>query len=358
NYVKGNYGEALAEVEKAIKFTPKKDKNWMSGNYISRAVINLELADTAAAVKDFETSLKLEPENEPAFSKYAELLYEMKDYDRSDEMFAKLIKLNPGNPYGYMGIGRNEKFRKNFDSAVEWFSKAIRLDENYSSGYSFRAEALLELGKVNEAIDDIVKALDIDADDKAFYLLTHLPSSEAQDIAKAKLKVMQTKQPANNYWPFALASLASSRNEYADAIPFYEKAYSLEAHPLFLKRIAKCLLETSNYDKALEYTDRYLEMEPADVSIFDMRAELFTYKGDVENALAERNKIIEAYPEEGFTYIERADLLMDLNRPTEAAEDYETAVALMPELSSLSYVHTKLGDAYRFSGKDAKARAS
>ncbi|MDE5874415.1 MAG: hypothetical protein K2H15_02110, partial [Muribaculaceae bacterium] len=76
NYINGNYGEALAEVEKAIKLTPKKDKHWMSGNYISRAVINLELSDTLAAVKDFETAIKLESENEPAFSKYAELLYE------------------------------------------------------------------------------------------------------------------------------------------------------------------------------------------------------------------------------------------------------------------------------------------
>ncbi len=357
-YAKGNYGEALNEVENAIKLTPKKDKNWMSGNYITRAVINLELADTLAAIKDFETSLKLESENEPALIKYAELLYEMHDYDYSDEQFSKLIKLNPGQPLGYLGKGRNESDRKNFDSAVEWFSKAIKLDPENSTGYSFRGEALLDLGKYAEGVDDIIKALDIDSDNKAFYHLTHLPSSEAQDMAKVKLKVMQTKQPSNNYWPFALASLASSRKEYADAIPFYEKAYSLDPHPLFLKRIAKCLLEISNYDKALEYTDRYLEMEPEDVSIFDIRAELFSNKGDIENALVERNKIIVAYPEGGFTYIERADLLMDLNKPAEAVEDYETAVALMPELTTLPYLHTKLGDAYRFSGKDAKARSS
>ncbi|MDE7109549.1 MAG: hypothetical protein K2O49_06255, partial [Muribaculaceae bacterium] len=254
NYVNGDYGVALDNAEKAIIYTPKKDKHWMSGNYITRAVINLELADTLAAVSDYETSLKIDPKNEAAINKYAELLYEMKDYVRSNEQFSNLIKLNPGNPYGYVGIGRNEKSRNNFESAVEWYSKAIKLDQQYSSGYSFRAEALLELGKANEAIDDIIKALDIDSNDKAFYHLTHLPSSEAQDIAKIKLKLMQTKQPTNNYWPFCLGSLASSREEFAEAIPFYEKALSIEAHPLFLKRIAKCLYETGNYEKALEFT--------------------------------------------------------------------------------------------------------
>ena len=64
-----------------------------------------------------------------------------------DADYRRMIELKPGDVTGYMGLGRNEMKRKNFAEAIKQFDYVTKLASDFSSGYSFRAEALLEQKK-------------------------------------------------------------------------------------------------------------------------------------------------------------------------------------------------------------------
>ena len=59
---------------------------------------------------------------------------------------------------GRMGLGRNSYARKDYVKAIEQYNRIIALNPDYSSGYSFRAEAYLAKG---EKSAPIISAIEI-----------------------------------------------------------------------------------------------------------------------------------------------------------------------------------------------------
>lgn len=96
------------------------------------------------------------------------MYYEQGKYDLADKDYLKMISLKEGDVMGYMGIGRNANAQKQYEDAIKQFDYVVKLEPNYSSAYSFRAESYIGLKKYNEAIDDVISALGIDRDRKAF----------------------------------------------------------------------------------------------------------------------------------------------------------------------------------------------
>ena len=119
----------------------------------------------------------------------------MKKYDLSDKDYKQCLKLNENSLMGMMGLGRNAQERGACTEANEYFNKVIKLyGSTYSSGYSFRAECYIKQGMFSAAADDIVNALYIDRDRKAFYWMLILADSSYMDI-NSRLKIQKNKEP-------------------------------------------------------------------------------------------------------------------------------------------------------------------
>ncbi len=155
-----------------LKHLPKKDKEWYSVALALRAKLYTVLQDTTKkAIADLAQAIKIEPTNPKYYNARAELNYELKNYALADADYQKMISLDQGNVMGYMGIGRNANAESRWDDAIDQFNHVIKLAPDYSLGYSFRADSYIGKNMWAEATDDIVKALDIDCDNKAFYLM-------------------------------------------------------------------------------------------------------------------------------------------------------------------------------------------
>lgn len=165
------YGRALTAVDLAIKHIPKKDKQYRAFAYIVRAEVYVGLGENEKALVDFTSAIKETPDAADVYEKRANLYYYMDKYDLADKDYQKIISIDPGSVMGYMGIGRNANAEKRYNDAIEQFNYVTRLASDYSSGYSFRAESYFGLQQYDKAIDDVIKALDIDGDNKAFHLM-------------------------------------------------------------------------------------------------------------------------------------------------------------------------------------------
>lgn len=355
-YQVGESGLALSAIQKALQLVPKNDKQWRSGDLTARGKIHLALNDTVSALEDYAQALRLNPMAREAIKDRANLYYEQGKYDLSDADWRRMIEIDPGDVMGHMGIGRNANAQKHWDDAIAQFDKAILMSPDYSNGYSFRAEAYLGKNNWNHATDDIVKALDIDGDDKAFYLMRNIPE-EAESQLKAKLKVQVAKQPNNRYWPYCLGTLLQEKNQYEEAIPYYQEAHKIEAHPLLPQKIAECYKKLSAYQKALEYINIADSMNPDDTDIIDLKADIYSALGQMEECLKERDKYISLAPESSYGYLSRGQDLMYIGKYSLAADDFSTALMLSPILEYLYFPNKERGDAYRLAGKPELAVA-
>lgn len=355
-YGNQEYGKALSSIDGALKNLPKKDMKWRSLGYVTRAEIYTAMEDTVRALNDLTQAIKIDPKNSKFYDTRAQIYYEQKNYTQSDADYRQMINLDAGDVVGYMGIGRNAQARKNWDEALDQFNYVIKLAPDYSSGYSFRAETYSELEKWNEATDDIVKALDIDGDQKAFYLMQNLPD-EATALLKSKLKIQQAKQPSNRYWPYCIAVIANKKKSYEEAIEFYQQANKLDANSLFLENIAQCYMHLQDYNNALDFAEQALSMNPDDYDVISLKADILARLGRFDECLVERDKYVARYPEYVVSYLSRADDLMNARKYKEAIEDYNTAVVLVPAFKDYPYLLMKRGDAYRFTGNKELADA-
>ena len=108
-----------------------------------------------------------------------------------------------------------------YDDAIKQFDYVVKMHSDYSSGYPFRAEAYMKKGKYIKAADDIVTALDIDSDNKAFYLLQDMADS-AKIVMEAKLKAKALKNKSVPKWQMYLDIVNEQVKDYPQAIAYYK----------------------------------------------------------------------------------------------------------------------------------------
>lgn len=323
------YGRALTAANIAVKKIPSKDKEYKAFAFSTRASVFLNLEDTIQAIKDYTQAIALTPEEDRLYNTRAQVYYEQNKYDLADNDYRKIISLKEGDVMGYMGLGRNANAQKRYEDAIKQFDYVNKLEPSYSSAYSFRAESYIGLKKYNEAIDDVITALGIDQDDKAFYELQTLADSAfAQTVAK--LKVQKLKEPKESSWPYDLGVVYEKTDRYAKAIPFYKESLAIESNKEIANRISNCYNEIGDYDKALEYCDQAIALDSTKTNYLYFKANIQDNAGRSEEAIKVMDSYIAQNPEEYFPYYRRGWFKDHSGKTDEAIEDYTMAITLQP----------------------------
>ena len=323
------FGRALTASNIAIKKIPSKDKEYKSFAYSTRAQVFLNINDTVNALKDYAQAIALTPEDDRSYNARAQVYYEQGKYDLADNDYRKIISLKEGDVMGYMGLGRNANAQKRYEDAIKQFDYVNKLEPSYSSAYSFRAESYMGLKKYNEAIDDVITALGIDQDDKAFYELQTLADSAFVQTV-TKLKVQKLKEPKESSWPYNLGVVYERTDRYAKAIPFYKESLAIESNKEIANRISNCYNEIGDYDKALEYCDQAIVLDSTKTNYLYFKANILDNAGRSEEAIKVMDSYIAQNPEEYFPYYRRGWFKDHSGKTDEAIEDYTMAITLQP----------------------------
>lgn len=348
---KEEHGTALNLINQCIKFVPKKDKEWKAYGHSMRASIYLNLEDTVKALADYAEAMKFNPENQELYEERGELYYEMKEYALGDLDYQKLCELNPGGIMGYMGLGRNAEAQGKHEEAIKQFDYAIKLANDYSLGYSFRAASLIGLKKYHEAVDDVIKALEIDRDGKAFYLIGELAKSAFTPLV-AKLKIQCTKNPNNGYWPYCLAAVYQEKGQYKKALEQYLISFEKEGYDIAACYAARCHEELGDFQSALQYIDYAIELDSTDNDYIMQKADILYEIGKTDEAIAQMGVYISRAPEYFGGYYRRGFFKDNTQDYDGAIEDYSMAIALVPD-----YAYSYLGRADMYLEKGEKELA-
>lgn len=347
------FGRALTAANVAVKKIPSKDKEYKAFAYGTRAQVYLNLKDTIQALKDYSQAINIVPDDDRFYNQRAQVYYEQGKYDLADKDYLKMISLKEGDVMGYMGIGRNANAQKRYEDAIKQFDYVVKLEPNYSSAYSFRAESYIGLKKYNEAIDDVISALGIDRDRKAFYELQELADSAFEQTV-AKLKVQKIKEPNEQSWDYDLGIVYERAAKYNKAIAYYKESLEKESNIITASRISSCYDDLGDYDKALEYCNQAIALDSVKANYLYEKANILDNAGRTKEAIKTMSDYIANTPDEPAGYYQRG-WFKDYSGDIEGAlEDYTMAITLQP---NVAYAYLNRGVLYRLKGENAKAES-
>lgn len=347
------FGRALTAANVAVKKIPSKDKEYKAFAYGTRAKVYLNLEDTIQALKDYSQAINVMPDDDRLYNQRAQVYYEQEKYDLADKDYQKMISLKAGDVMGYMGIGRNANAQKRYGDAIKQFDYVVKLDQNYSSAYSFRAESYIGLKKYNEAIDDVITALGIDKDRKAFYELQELADSAFEQTV-AKLKVQKIKEPNEQSWAYDLGVVYERAAKYNKAIAYYKESLEKESNIITASRISSCYDDLGDYDKALEYCDQAIALDSVKSDYLYQKANILDNAGRSKEAIRVMGEYIANNPDMAEGYYRRGWFEDHSGNVEEAIEDYTMAITLQP---NEAYAYLNRGVLYRLKGENAKAES-
>lgn len=347
------FGRALTAANVAVKKIPSKDKEYKAFAYGTRAQVYLNLEDTIQALKDYSQAINIVPDDDRFYNQRAQVYYEQGKYDLADKDYLKMISLKEGDVMGYMGIGRNANAQKRYEDAIKQFDYVVKLEPNYSSAYSFRAESYIGLKKYNEAIDDVISALGIDRDRKAFYELQELADSAFEQTV-AKIKVQKIKEPNEQSWDYDLGIVYERAAKYNKAIAYYKESLEKESNIITASRISSCYDDLGDYDKALEYCNQAIALDSVKANYLYEKANILDNAGRTQEAIKTMSDYIANTPDEPAGYYQRGWFKDHFGDIEGALEDYTMAITLQP---NVAYAYLNRGVLYRLKGENVKAES-
>lgn len=346
------YGDALSDINKAINKISKRDKAYIGIAYSIRARIYETVDNIEKAIEDYSTAISYVPDYYDLYKNRAEIYYNLGQYDLSDKDYSQMILLDQGDVIGYMGIGRNAMDQERYKDAIEVFDFVIKLNKNYSSGYSFRAECLMALKDYNAAIDDIITAINIDNNEKAYYLMMNVADVAVNELV-ARLKIQCAKSQNRASWNFYLAKVFEHTKQYEKAIEQIKITSQIEYAPYLSSMISICYSSLGEYSSALKHINLAIEGDSTDYDYVMTKANILYDMGQSSEAITLLDKYINNRPDDNFGYCKRGFFKGYTGDTEGAIEDYTMSIVLNPKEATSYFLR---GELYAMKGDSLLAK--
>ena len=154
NQQKGNYAAAIKDYDQAIKLNPE-----YANAYNNRGIVKDDLGDFAAAIADYDEAIKLNPKDANAYCNRGNAKSRLGDYNAAVADFSEAIRLNPKDAMVYNNRGITKARSGDYNAAVADFSEAIRLNPKDAMVYNNRGITKADLGDYNAAVADFSEAI-------------------------------------------------------------------------------------------------------------------------------------------------------------------------------------------------------
>jgi superkiller protein 3 len=271
------------------------------------------------------------------------------------------VKLKPGAPTTLAALARAEARAKDGVSALATADKAVAAGATSAVAHEARGDALLALGKNDEAVAAYRKALELDAKNHrprvGLVRALALSGKAADAVAEARKATELDPKSGDAFAALGLALVAENpQANWNDAIAQAQQGVFLNGRSAFANiAVGRIFDLAGNVDQAIAAYKRALEADPANgtarVALINNQAR----KGDNDGALAEAQKLIAENPNnaEGQLLVARA--LLRKGDYQNAATSLEKAAQLAPGQAE---AHALLGTAYQFTRRSDEALAA
>lgn len=282
------------------------------------------------------------------------------DLRRAIRLFKQGLSVEPNCADAYVGIGEAQLRLGKRDEAIKTLNKAIVLDPQNLNAYMCRARTYRKEEDYQNVLDDTTTIINLKPNAEAYLLRAkakfYLSSFEVNefenegfnDIEKA-IKLNPNLASAYN----AKAVFLASRKRVKEAIAALNKAIELNPKDSdYYKHRSSAYFHLKQYDKSLKDIDKVIEMNPRSGEPLALKAGLYAQTGRLEEAFDFYSKALRADPDKFRYHYQRAEISLKLKNYQNAVEDYSKIIAANPlDDEALR----RRGDAYVLTGNYDKA---
>lgn len=314
---------------------------------------------------------KEDPERMADFDRAVELAPDKAEYlllraqahraaERAEECLADIdraIELAPESPRVHELRALALLMQDRQEEALASFDRASELAPDLLSPYQYRGELYSQLGKPEEAIAQLDKALEIQPNNLASLLIRAqlLTAAEQHEKALADVEAVLTQQPGLVRAHLLKAQALDALGRTDEAVAWLEKLVAIDPdRPELQMQLAAFYVDKEMAPEAIEVLTRVLELDEGNELARRLRGDMYLFKGEHENAIADFKRALEQSPAEPGVLNNYAWTLA--TSPYEAVRDGAKAVELATKaceatgygaphiLSTLAAAYAESGD--------------
>jgi len=235
--------------------------------------------------------------------------------------------------YVYAQIGRILTEHREWALAARHLDRAVKRHPDYADAHAYLGHALDQMGYRDEALFHLLKAVALAPRSAVAHTLLGLHYDGWGDVtvARAEYETAYDLAPTNPAICVEIGQTWVAEARYTVAEIWLREAVSLQPHdPALWEVLARFYLDhniTSN-DRALEATERLLELAPDSAQAHDLRGWAAFEMGEYEAADRHLRRAIELDPRLALAYYHLGRLRDAEGDPAAAAEAFQRAIDL------------------------------
>jgi protein O-mannosyl-transferase len=226
-------------------------------------------------------------------------------------LFEHAIKVTKNNYQAHYWISEPLRLKGKLREAIDHNSECLRIRPDHSEALNSMALAMIQMGRFDEAIECLEKAI--------------------------KLK-------PHVYPPYVNLGLAlNGKEKHDEAIALYRSILPHFDKPPVHKNLADALREKGDKEEAINEYKKYLAFEPSDAAVLYIVGISLAEQGKNDEAVAHFQRVLEIEPNSIEAHNSLGYVLAHLGRYDEATRQYSEALRLAPEAAQ---IHVNLGYVY------------
>ncbi len=251
--------EAVKQYQKAIRLQPKA-----ANARTNLGAIYCERAEWDEAKEQLKAALEIRADLIPARLNLARAYFATDELDLASEEFEKVLTAQPENPDALLGLGRLAHGRGDHELALSYYNRVEQLAPEHPHVHGDRARTLLELNRLDEALQDSERAL-ARSPETALLQLTHGAIELRLAHYGRSLEHVQKALELNNglaraWWLSAFAMV--KLGHYEEALPAYKQALKLdeESGPLHQEFAEFLMQDINKHEQAVQHLERAMQL--------------------------------------------------------------------------------------------------
>lgn len=293
----------------------------MAEVYLSRGRLKLKLQRFDEAEEDFQIYLQL-PKGETT-----QVIYRKSSTDKG---FSGMFTAQTENPSQILyHIALSRMGLEDYENAISYLDSAIFYDPDEADYYAERGKALMKLGKEDEAMEALKKAVKIEPEHYlARQWIVLLEDGEDRERLDELTRAISSNPENPQVWKLR-GYYRFAQDDWKGALEDLSEAIML--HPEDVESLlyrAKTFAKLKEWEKAEKDFSEALFLDEQDPELILGRGQARYYLNKTDLALADFVQLIAMDPENASAYYHRGITLFRMKRTEEACQDLKKSLEL------------------------------
>jgi len=279
--------------------------------------------DAANSEKALQTALQLEPNNEDALTKMAEMYSDKGDNAKATQLLRQLVDKNPSE-HAYRELARQLMQVNDYKGAADALKHALEFSPDDDRLQSGLADALLESNQFDQALPIYQQLAQDNPREAMFPLRIAMVYRLKHDLPKAQDYLARAKklaQPDDIDVRMEEVSLDEAQGKTQDAITALQgilddtarKTYAppeQQEREGWLLHLVDLQRKLQQYDQAMETVNKVaaLDNDPKSKAVIVTRASILADQGKVDDAVTEVRKLLKSDHSDRAIYLQIAEI--------------------------------------------------